>query len=247
MLPGRRRRGDAATRHNRSSVVTQSTLSFGVCAPAVVVWDLGDQFTEAVLAEVSSAAVLTERTLESRVVTLHCHHPVIHVLADGATERQCKDASRAAARRGARLARRQLWRRAQRASKVFVTLQRLGLLPPSEANDSAARYEVLFLLDQQLRASYPADASPTAAHVLPYQLRAKAATEPVERYELGRALYHLAQRRGYLSNRKAEEKTDEELDQIRRQLIQQGLTPQQAHDRAWEMVRTRYIFLPPES
>jgi len=45
----------------------------------------------------------------------------------------------------------------------------------------------------------------------------------------------------------AEEKTDAELDQIRRQLIQQGLTAQQAHDRAWEMVQTRYIFLPPES
>jgi len=45
----------------------------------------------------------------------------------------------------------------------------------------------------------------------------------------------------------AEEKTDEELDRIRRQLIQQGLTPQQAHDSAWETVRTRYIFLPPES
>ena len=45
----------------------------------------------------------------------------------------------------------------------------------------------------------------------------------------------------------AEEKTDTELDQIRRQLILQGLTSQQAHDRAWEMVRTRYIFLPPES
>lgn len=45
----------------------------------------------------------------------------------------------------------------------------------------------------------------------------------------------------------AEEKTDEELDRIRRHLIQQGLTPQQAHDSAWETVRTRYIFLPPES
>lgn len=44
-----------------------------------------------------------------------------------------------------------------------------------------------------------------------------------------------------------EEKTDEELDRIRRQLIQQGLTPQQAHDSAWETVRTRYIFLLPES
>ena len=44
----------------------------------------------------------------------------------------------------------------------------------------------------------------------------------------------------------AEEKTDQEVDAIRRKLIQQGLTPQQAHDQAWEMVRERYILLPPE-
>jgi len=45
----------------------------------------------------------------------------------------------------------------------------------------------------------------------------------------------------------AEEKTDAELDSLRRHFIQQGLTPQQAHDRAWEIVRVRYLFLPPES
>ena len=45
----------------------------------------------------------------------------------------------------------------------------------------------------------------------------------------------------------AEEQTEMELDQIRRKLIQQGATPQQAHDQAWEMARERYIFLPPES
>jgi hypothetical protein len=45
----------------------------------------------------------------------------------------------------------------------------------------------------------------------------------------------------------AEEKTGEEMDRIRRQLIQQGWTTQQAHDSAWEIVRNRYIFLPPES
>ncbi len=45
----------------------------------------------------------------------------------------------------------------------------------------------------------------------------------------------------------AEEKTDEEMDTLRRQLIGQGLTPQQAHDQAWEMVREKYILLPPES
>lgn len=45
----------------------------------------------------------------------------------------------------------------------------------------------------------------------------------------------------------ADEKTGDEMDQIRRQLIQQGWTVQQAHDSAWETVRTRYIFLPPEN
>jgi hypothetical protein len=45
---------------------------------------------------------------------------------------------------------------------------------------------------------------------------------------------------------KAEEQTDEDLDSLRRHLVQQGLTTQQAHDRAWEMVRERYLFLPPE-
>jgi len=45
----------------------------------------------------------------------------------------------------------------------------------------------------------------------------------------------------------AEEKTDEELDQLRRHFIQEGLTAQQAHDRAWEIVRERYLLLTPES
>ena len=45
----------------------------------------------------------------------------------------------------------------------------------------------------------------------------------------------------------AEHQTEMELDQIRRKLIQQGATPQQAHDQAWEMVCQRNIFLPPES
>ena len=45
----------------------------------------------------------------------------------------------------------------------------------------------------------------------------------------------------------AEEKTAIEMDDLRRHFQQQGLTAQQAHDRAWEVVRERYIFLPPES
>ena len=45
----------------------------------------------------------------------------------------------------------------------------------------------------------------------------------------------------------AEEQTESELDSLRRHLIQEGLTAQQAHSRAWEIVRERYLFLPPES
>jgi hypothetical protein len=45
----------------------------------------------------------------------------------------------------------------------------------------------------------------------------------------------------------AEDKTEEELSALRRKLMNQGLTAQQAHDRAWETVRERYIFLPAES
>ena len=45
----------------------------------------------------------------------------------------------------------------------------------------------------------------------------------------------------------AEAQTEKELDSLRRHFIQQGLTPLQAHQRAWEIVRERCLFLPPES
>ena len=44
----------------------------------------------------------------------------------------------------------------------------------------------------------------------------------------------------------AEEQTAKEVNSLRRHFLGQGLTPQQAQDRAWEIVRERYIFLPPE-
>jgi len=44
----------------------------------------------------------------------------------------------------------------------------------------------------------------------------------------------------------AEEKTKDEMDSLMREFRKQGLTAQQAHDQAWEMVRERYILLPPE-
>ena len=44
----------------------------------------------------------------------------------------------------------------------------------------------------------------------------------------------------------AEDKTKDEMATLRIQLMQQGATAQQAQIQAWEMVREKYILLPPE-
>ena len=45
----------------------------------------------------------------------------------------------------------------------------------------------------------------------------------------------------------AEEKTKDEMATLRLALMKLGKTAQQAHTQAWEMVREKYILLPPES
>ena len=45
----------------------------------------------------------------------------------------------------------------------------------------------------------------------------------------------------------AEENTKDEMATLRLDLMKQGKTAQQAHTQAWEMVREKYILLPPES
>jgi len=44
----------------------------------------------------------------------------------------------------------------------------------------------------------------------------------------------------------AEQKTKDEMATLRLDLMKQGKTADQAHRQAWEMVRERYILLPPE-
>src|SRR3546814_4754993 len=53
-----------------------------------------------------------------------------------------------------------------------------------------------------------ADEAKLVAERDPYPLRARALDERLEPYEIGRALFHLNQRRGFLSNRKAERRQD---------------------------------------
>lgn len=45
----------------------------------------------------------------------------------------------------------------------------------------------------------------------------------------------------------AQEATSEEMMELRSRLQkEQSLTPQQTHDQAWELIRVKYILLPPE-
>lgn len=45
----------------------------------------------------------------------------------------------------------------------------------------------------------------------------------------------------------AQERTTDEMESLMRDFRKQGLTPEQAHSRAWELVREKYILLPEEA
>jgi CRISPR-associated endonuclease Csn1 len=123
---------------------------------------------------------------------------------------QGKDESTNVKRRQARQTRRQLWRRARRLRTVFGVLQRAGLLPQGPAALSEQRHAILADLDRQLRAEHGLASTRVDAHLLPYHLRAKALDGPLSLHALGRAFYHLAQRRGFLSNKKARKDSEDE-------------------------------------
>lgn len=87
-------------------------------------------------------------------------------------------ASRAADRRAARQARRRRDRVLKRRHRLMRALIQYGLMP----HDEAARKEL--------------------QRVDPYVLRARGLDQPLSLHELGRALYHLARKRGFRSSRK---------------------------------------------
>ena len=93
--------------------------------------------------------------------------------------------SNAADRRDARGARRRRDRFLQRQQTLMAVLIRHGLMPADKA-----KRKTLEALD-------------------PYELRAKALDGPLPANHIGRALFHMNQRRGFQSNRKADKKGDE--------------------------------------
>jgi len=120
---------------------------------------------------------------------------------DGSLEKG-REESHAAKRRQMRLQRRQTDRRRRRQIKIYNLLSSWGLLP--DASSSKERNDALTKLDTTLAQRYPRTEVPQ------YFLRARGLHQRLEPNELGRALYHLAQRRGFLSNRKAPTKDKDE-------------------------------------
>ncbi|MGN6268551.1 MAG: type II CRISPR RNA-guided endonuclease Cas9 [Sphingomonas sp.] len=110
----------------------------------------------------------------------------VRIFSDGRDPKT--GASLAVDRRTARAMRRRRDRYLGRRSAFLDNLIRYGLMPADtdEAKLIAARD--------------------------PYSIRARALAERLEPYEVGRALFHLNQRRGFLSNRKAERRSKDNED-----------------------------------
>jgi len=126
-----------------------------------------------------------------------------------------KDESPNVIRRMARMLRRQTERRARRRIKLANVLQKGGLLPDGPLDTLEARHRFFVNLDARIRKQYKEEAPAEFVHTFPYWLRARALDAKLEPGELGRALYHLGQRRGFLSNRKAAAKEDEEKGKVK--------------------------------
>ena len=126
-------------------------------------------------------------------------------IADG------KDTPRNTQRREARQTRRQLWRRRRRKRKLFGVLQKYDLLPAGDT-DGPGRGAVLRRLDASIAPCLRRLGITPDLKKLYHQLRAAALEHPLPRHLVGRALLHLGQRRGYLSNSKRFRSAEEDAD-----------------------------------
>jgi CRISPR-associated endonuclease Csn1 len=125
---------------------------------------------------------------------------------------QGRDSSRAASRREARLLRRQTARRARRQRKLYLHLSRAGLLPNLPDLEAETRDATLKALDKDLLPLVHGAGLVQQHHLFPYLLRKMAIEQELPAFAVGRALYHIGQRRGFQSNRRlASDSEKEEL------------------------------------
>ncbi len=113
----------------------------------------------------------------------------VRIFGDG---RNPKDGSSLAVmRRGPRQIRRRRDRYLGRRDRLMAALIKHGLMPQTETERKALE------------------------HLDPYELRAKGLDAPVSLFELGRAIFHLNQRRGFKSNRRVDKGADDDSGKIK--------------------------------
>ena len=108
----------------------------------------------------------------------------------------------AAERRKHRMARRIKFRRRIRKLHVLKILIENNMCPMTMSEWQALKNNGLFPKNKEFVQWLKSTPSSVADHENPYYARAKAAEEKIDPMLLGRALYHLAQRRGFKSSRK---------------------------------------------
>ncbi len=130
------------------------------------------------------------------------------IFSEGVKKEKGQEKSKAAERTGFRSARRIKFRRKIRKYQTLLVLAKHDMCPltvdevkewrKSNFKKYPAKPEFL----EWLRTD-------EEQNINPYYYRDKASREKISKYDLGRALYHIAQRRGFLSNRL--DQSDKEL------------------------------------
>lgn len=117
------------------------------------------------------------------------------------------ESSRAAERTSHRSLRKQYWRRKVRKIRLLTVLSNAGLCPPLSVEELRAwRAEGKYPLENEAFMRW--QRTDEDKGINPYAARVKCVEQVLDmdnrsdRYLLGRALYHITQRRGFLSNRK---------------------------------------------
>lgn len=140
----------------------------------------------------------------------------VHIFQEGVNiENGTQEKSRAAKRTKHRSLRKQYWRRKVRKIRLLAVLSNAGLCPPLTSEELRAwRVEGKYPLSNEAFMSW--QRTDENKGVNPYAARCKCVEQELdkenrnERYLIGRALYHIAQRRGFLSNRKVQKGDDDQ-------------------------------------
>ena len=132
----------------------------------------------------------------------------VHIFPEGVNiEKGTQEKSRAAERTEHRSLRKQYWRRKVRKIRLLAVLSNAGLCPPLTSEELHTwRVDSTYPLANEAFMRW--QRTDENKGVNPYAARCQCIERELnmedknDRYLLGRALYHIAQRRGFLSNRK---------------------------------------------